>query len=252
MSATPFGHEMRQCHFNFAPGHRSLNHGSYGASPKAVLAYQQHLRLEAEASPDMFIRHTNLEYLETSTIAIADMLGVESTEVVFVPNATTGTNTVLRNLAFEELDTVIHFNTIFGASVKTLESLQESIPFQSLEIAITYPIEDDEILKLFHSAVADVRAQGRKAKLAMFDTVSTFPGALFPWEMLVQACKTLGIISLIDGAHGIGHIDLRHLGQIGPDFFITNCYKYEYLPVNLIVPYLRDVYAYFFSTTTGG
>jgi hercynylcysteine S-oxide lyase len=252
MPATPFGHEMRQRHFNFVPGYRPLNHGSYGVSPKAVLEYQQQLRLEAEASPDMFIRHINLDYLEASRVAIANMLGVESTEVVFVPNATTGTNTVLRNLAFDELDTVIHFNTIFGASVKTLENLQESNRFQRLEVNITYPIGDDEILKLFHLAVEGLRAQGRKAKLAMFDTVSTFPGVLFPWEMLVQACKTLGIISLIDGAHGIGHISLRHLGQVCPDFFITNCYKYEHLPTNLIIPYLRGAYAYFFSTTTGG
>jgi selenocysteine lyase/cysteine desulfurase len=32
-------------------------------------------------------------------------------------------------------------------------------------------------------------------------------------------------LSLIDGAHGLGHIDLSHLGEVGPDFFTSNCYK---------------------------
>jgi selenocysteine lyase/cysteine desulfurase len=46
-----------------------------------------------------------------------------------------------------------------------------------------------------------------------------------PWETLVQACKEMNILSLIDGAHGIGHIDLSHLGEVDPDFFVSNCHK---------------------------
>lgn len=57
------------------------------------------------------------------------------------------------------------------------------------------------------------------------DTVLTFPGARMPWEALVQVCKHLDVLSLIDGAHSIGHIDLSHLGEVGPDFFVSNCHK---------------------------
>jgi selenocysteine lyase/cysteine desulfurase len=59
----------------------------------------------------------------------------------------------------------------------------------------------------------------------MFDTVLAFSGARCPWEALVKACKSLGILCLIDGAHGIGHIDLTSLGEVGPGFFTSNCYK---------------------------
>jgi selenocysteine lyase/cysteine desulfurase len=120
MSTIPFGYEMRQRHFSFAEGYRTLNHGSYGTSPKAVLEYQRQLHSEVEARPDTFVRYTSREYLKPSRVAIAGMLGVETNEVIFVPNTTTGINTVLRNLSFGESDTIIHFNTIYGADLKTL------------------------------------------------------------------------------------------------------------------------------------
>ena len=78
---------------------------------------------------------------------------------------------------------------------------------------------------MFRHAVRDIQKQGGTAKLAMFDTVVTFPGIRLPWEELVKACQELGVLSLIDGAHGIGHIDLTHLASVSPDFFTSNCYK---------------------------
>ncbi|KAK3363187.1 hypothetical protein B0T25DRAFT_442344 [Lasiosphaeria hispida] len=65
-----------------------------------------------------------------------------------------------------------------------------------------------------------------RRKLAVFDTVLTFPGARFPWEALVAACKQLGIMSFINGAHSLGYVDLAHLGDARPDFMVSNCWKY--------------------------
>jgi selenocysteine lyase/cysteine desulfurase len=146
-------------------------------------------------------------------------------EVVFVPNATTAVNTILRNLTYSAGDVILHFNTIYGACKKTIESLCETTAVESVEIVIQYPVEDEEILQKFCETVKVIQQVEKRAKIAIFDTVLTFPGVRFPWEALVTCCKKLEILSLIDGAHGIGHIDLTRLGEIGPDFFTSNCYK---------------------------
>ncbi len=224
-TSVPFGTETRRKHFLFAEGYRPLNHGSFGAFPKSVLDHQRKLQLESEMRPDTWIRYTYLELLKASRSAVAPLLGAQPGEVVFVPNATTGVNTVLRNIPFAENEVIIHFSSIYRACSKTLQSLSEICPIVSHQVNITYPIADEDIVAQFCSAIKKVKASGKRPKLAMFDTVLTFPGVRFPWETLVSVCKDNGVLSFVDAAHGIGHIDLTHLGRISPDFVISNCYK---------------------------
>ncbi|SPO06041.1 related to isopenicillin N epimerase [Cephalotrichum gorgonifer] len=229
---------MRRKHFTFADNYHPLNHGSFGAFPKAVQEYQRQLQSESEARPDTFIRYTYLQLLKESRSAIAPLLGADTGEVVLVPNTTTGVNTVLRNIDFLRDDTILYFNTIYGACQKSIQSLSETCPISYHQIDITYPIEDDEIISRFRAAVRSLKTQGKRPKLAMFDTVLTFPGVRFPWGALVAVCKDLGILSFVDGAHGVGHIDLTHVGDAKPDFLISNCYKWLMVPRGCAVLYV--------------
>ncbi|KAF2431701.1 aminotransferase family protein-like protein [Tothia fuscella] len=226
----PFGRVMRDTHFSFHPSYTPLNHGSFGAYPRLVQEEQDKFTKLAAERPDTFIVYDLPNLIDESREAVAPLLGVPVHEIVFVPNATTGVNTVLRNLKFEQGDVVIHFSTVYGACEKTLSSIAEMMPLQCESIALSYAVEDEDILRSFRERVASVREAGGNIRLAMFDTVLIFPGVRMPWEDLVLACKELGILSLIDGAHGIGHIDLTHLGTVGPDFFVSNCHKWLYTP----------------------
>ncbi|KAI1106605.1 aminotransferase family protein-like protein [Jackrogersella minutella] len=233
-----FGREMRQARFNFAPSYTPLNHGSFGAFPSCVREYQRRLQCETEAKPDTFIRITYPRLLREAREVVAPLLGADTDEVVFVPNALTAINTVLRNVTYQDGDVILYFSTIYDACLKTIESLEETTGVNGYGIELVYPVEDEEILDKFRAAILEIRSQGKSVKLAMFDTILTFPGVRFPWESLVPICKDHGILSCIDGAHGIGHIDLRHLPQVGPDFFISNCYKWLMVPRGCAVLYV--------------
>ena len=222
---TPFGKQMRKDKFLFAPSHTPLNHGSFGAYPRAVQEKVTEFQKLAHERPDVFIVYDLPKLIDQSRAAVAPLLGVDVDEVVLIPNATTGINTVLRNLQFSEDDVIIYFSTIYDSCEKTISSIRELRPLAGVEIPLEYPIEDDVILVRFMETIVRLQGEGKNVKLAMFDTILTFPGARVPWEKLVWACKRFGVLSLIDGAHGIGHIDLKHLGSVGPDFFVSNCHK---------------------------
>lgn len=216
---------MREKHFAFDPAYTPLNHGSYGAFPTAIREYQRNLQDGIEARSDPFTRFSVPKLLDKSRAAAASLLGAPMDDVVFVPNATTAVNTVLRNLRFVEGDTIVYFSSAYGACEKTIQYICETTPAESRCIEVAFPIKDTDLIRLFRSTIHSVSRQGGKAKIAMFDTVVTFPGVRLPWEGLVKSCHDLNVLSLIDGAHSIGHIDLTHLACTNPDFFTSNCYK---------------------------
>jgi selenocysteine lyase/cysteine desulfurase len=161
------------------------------------------------------------------------LLNAPSETVVIVPNATTGINTVLRNLTYESGDHILYFATIYGACEKTVYYITETTPASSIKIEYTYPVEDDWLVSEFQKKVKEVEAKGGKVKIAIFDTVVSMPGVRVPFERLTKACKDLGVLSCIDGAHGVGHIELD-LSSLDPDFFVSNCHKCGFVHHHLI------------------
>ncbi|KAL8947495.1 MAG: hypothetical protein Q9222_006232 [Ikaeria aurantiellina] len=233
---TPFGHAMRS-HFQFDPSFTPLNHGSFGTYPKSVKDCLRHFQDLSEKQPDAFFRYDLAGYIEDARGAIAQFLKVDVDECVFVPNATTGVNTVLRSLVFQEKDVIVYFSTVYGACEKTVEYIKETTPVDTAKVAITYPIDDNKLVAAFRDKLRQLKKEGKRARVALFDTVSSLPGIKVPWDQLVEICKDEGVLSLVDGAHGVGHIDLR-LEKVQPDFFVSNLHKWLYVPRGCAIFYV--------------
>jgi hercynylcysteine S-oxide lyase len=160
---------------------------------------------------------------------MADYLNAPQDEIVFVPNATTGINTVLRNLRFEENEKILYCSTIYGACEKTVSYVCETTKAQSIRVEVEYPLSDDALVESFRDGLRHGKQDGGKVKVAIFDAIVSLPGMLAPFERLTDICREEGVLSLIDGAHAIGHVSLD-LGKLQPDFFIGNCHKYVLTP----------------------
>ena len=188
---------------------------------------------QVEARPDRFIRYEYPKLLDASREAVARLINAPVDTVVFVENTTEGVNTILRNLKWEEdgKDVFITFSTVYEGCGKAVDYLVDYYDGKvtNEELDIQYPVEDDEILRIFRDAVKALHNRGKRPRICMFDVVSSRPGVLFPWKEMIKACKELGVMSLVDGAQGVGMVYLD-VGTANPDFFVSNCHKWLHTP----------------------
>lgn len=66
-----------------------------------------------ESNPDKFMRFTYQPLLILARERIAEFIGADTDEIVFVPNASHGINTVLRNFDWNEGDVLITGEPIY-------------------------------------------------------------------------------------------------------------------------------------------
>src|SRR3954447_26037559 len=85
-------------HWTLDPRIDFLNHGSFGACPRPVLEAQGELRARMEHQPGQFLAHEVEGVADEARGALAQFVGADSDDLAFVPNATTGVNTVVHAL----------------------------------------------------------------------------------------------------------------------------------------------------------
>ncbi|KAJ1333070.1 hercynylcysteine S-oxide lyase [Microdochium nivale] len=236
----PFGRPMRAL-FPFSPSYLPLNHGSYGAHPTAVGAAHLSVRAEAEAAPDPFIALNFAGRLNAQRGLVADFLKCPLDELVLVPNSTTGMDTVLKNMRWAAGDVIVCYDVVYGSLANGLSWVKETYGVDVHVLPVPWPVADDELVARYVAAVRGInnaaaavqpggrQQQQRRVRLAICDTIVSMPGMRIPFEKLVPALQAEGALVMLDGAHGIGHIDID-LGALRPDFFVTNLHKWLFVP----------------------
>ncbi|CAL1716184.1 unnamed protein product [Somion occarium] len=249
-----FGHDLKK-YWAFDENYVNLNNGSYGSCPLPVLKDVQKLQLLAEQNPDKFHRYTYLPLLEESRKLVVDLIGAEHDEIVLVPNATHGINTVLRSFEWREGDVLIGASTTYGAVERTIRYLSDrsEAPRPSVYmVGYNFPLKHSEIIDIFRTRIRELKQKhvtstftnvpsdfvlpdGVKSDntgnrfVAVIDSITSNPGVRLPWQEMVRICKEEGIWSVIDAAHSIGQEVNVDLGKFKPDFWVSNCHKWLYV-----------------------
>ncbi|KAJ4479393.1 pyridoxal phosphate-dependent transferase [Lentinula aciculospora] len=229
---------MREC-FSFDPEYINMNHGSYGSLPSPVAEAIKPYYALAEANPDLFHRFTSIDLIRNVRERMAKFIGAaHAEEVVFVPNASHGLNTILRDFTWNEGDIICSCNTSYKSISTTAQYISDIPPHpENAQFSILFPTSHTKIIqdwRAYLQSLNETRAQsarelGRRPKIvAIIDSIISVPGALLPWKEMVKICKEEDVWSVVDGAHSIGQEPDLNLAEADPDFWVTNCHKWLY------------------------
>ncbi len=197
-----------------------LNHGSFGATPKSVLRYQHELRARIETQPVRFFMGALFGLYDKARGVLAEFVGADTEDIVFVQNATSGVNTVLRSLRFEPGDELLTTNHDYKACRQTLEFVARRAGAKVVVAEVPFPISDPaQVVQALEDKVTE------RTKLALLDHVTSSTGLVFPIQQMVDAMKKHGVETLVDGAHAAGMVEVD-LKALRPTYYTTNCHKW--------------------------
>jgi len=220
-------------HWTLDPGIDFLNHGAFGACPRAVLAEQQRLREELERNPVEFLARQLPARLDAARQRLADFLGADPAGLVFVANATTGVNTVLAGLELAPGDEVVTSDHLYNACRNAIDVVARRRGAVVRTVPIPFPGVTRELVR--DSVLAAV---GARTRLVVLDHVTSPTGLVLPVEELVAPLDRLGVDLLVDGAHAPGMLPLA-LDALGCAYYTGNCHKWICAPKGAAFLWLR-------------
>jgi isopenicillin-N epimerase len=201
-----------------------LNHGSFGACPAAVLEEQAALRLEMEREPVDFLSVSLPARLNAARETLAEFLGAEPANLVFLPNATAGVNAVLRSLAFEPGDELLVTNHTYAACRNTIDFVAARTGAHVVTATLPFPCRDEEEI-----VAAVLGCVSPRTRLALVDHVTSATALIIPLARLVGDLSSRGVDTLVDGAHAPGMVPLR-LSELGAAYYTGNAHKWLCAP----------------------
>lgn len=210
-----------------------LNHGSFGACPKVVLDRQQQLRAQLERSPVRFFETALEPLLDEARRELAAFVGADPAQLAFVPNATTGINTVLRSLSFCPGDELLTTNHEYNASRNALEFAAAAAGAKLVVAQVPFPVHS--AAEITEAVLASVSA---KTRLVLLDHITSQTALIWPLQTLIQQLAQQDIDVLVDGAHAPGQIPLN-LTELGAAYYTGNCHKWLCAPKGAAFLYLR-------------
>ncbi len=206
------------------PGFLTVNHGSYGATPKAVLAEQDRWRRRMEAQPTRFFSLELPGALREAAGSLASFVGASADDVAFVTNASTGTNAVLRSMRFAAGDEILYVSHVYNAVRNTVAYIAGQSGVTAVVADVPFPRPDRA------GILAGIeKVLSKRTRIAIIDHITSPSGLVLPVADIVRLCHAAGVPVLIDGAHAAGQVPLD-LAALGADWYVGTCHKWLSAP----------------------
>lgn len=222
--------------FALDPEQVYMNIGTTGAMPLRVLEnYDKYNRVIAR-HPMGFSDELGWEFgIPKQREKLGNQFGCTSDEIIYSRNTTDGLNTILFGLPFEKGDEILLSYHEHVSALAPLNILQDRLGVVLTEVEI--PVLDfehsDQVVEAFKKQITS------RTRAIVFSHIPYKTGVRLPAKSLCKLARDHGLISIVDGAHCAGMIELD-FRDMGCDFYAASGHKWQCGPGATGILYIRN------------
>jgi selenocysteine lyase/cysteine desulfurase len=212
-----------------------LDNGYWGAMATPVMQAYQQATVTVNEGNAWFGRRTFPALFEQARAQLAQVLGVDTDEIVLTRGATEAMQLLIggyRRLA--PGDGVLYADIDYDSMVSAMQWLQLRRGVEVQRIALPEPFDHDGIIDAYRQALA----RYPRTRLLLLTQVNHRNGMLLPVAEICALARAAGVDVVLDAAHGIGQVETP-LRALGADFVGINLHKWFGAPVGLGAMYVR-------------
>jgi selenocysteine lyase/cysteine desulfurase len=226
--------QMREQQFLLPKWRNFLNNGSLGVMPRPVLtAVEDFMEKGAGLLSDEYPRW-GYETLDEERAELAAFLGCRTGELAIMHSATEALSTVAAGLDLQAGDEVLMTDREHpsGKAGWQMRAARHGITLR--EVKIPHPPKSSgELAEIMIGAI------GPRTRVISFSGILSPTGVIMPVRQICAAARAKGVLSLVDGAHMSGQIDMN-LSELGADFLAGSPHKWMFAPAGSGYLYIRE------------
>jgi isopenicillin-N epimerase len=201
-----------------------LNHGAFGACPAPVFREYQRWQRDLERNPVDLLGRRLEGLLQSVRAELAATLGADVEGLVLVPNPTAGVNVAARSIPLEAGDEVVATDHEYGAMAIVWRDACRRAEATYVPRPVELPCQSaDGMVEAIWGGVT------ARTRVLFVSHISSPTAVRFPVEELCARARAAGIVSVVDGAHAPGQLDVD-LGALQPDYYTGTCHKWLCAP----------------------
>ena len=206
-----------------------MNIGTTGSTPRDVLKNLDKNNTAVAGDPRLTF---NTQEMRNT---IASGFGADPNEIVMSFNTTDGMSKIFAGCQFSPGDEIISTNMEHpgGNSPMQITADRSGLIVRRVGLPTNDAYSDAEVLSRFAALLTS------RTRAIMFSSPPFLTGVRLPEKLLCQWAASQGLISIIDGAHGPGMINLN-FHDIGCDFYAGAGHKWQCGPGQTGIMYVRN------------
>ncbi|HYE63080.1 MAG TPA: aminotransferase class V-fold PLP-dependent enzyme [Phycisphaerales bacterium] len=232
-AAIPFPAGHSKDLWSIDPSLTFLNHGSYGAVPKAAAKAQAALRERVERDPVRFYKSDLEGLLDEMRQKLGAFLNCRAADIAPCANATYALCHILYATPLKAGDEVLITDHEYSSLTNELERICAKTGAKVVKAAVPFPIQSPEqVAEAFLSCVTN------RTRIAFISHITSGSSLVFPVAPIVKEFNARGIDIVVDGAHSPGHIPVD-IAALKPTYFVTSGHKWLCGPKGTGFVYVR-------------